>query len=554
MREIIDRIEGKVDNWLYDMLDSSIPRNKYIYHCNLAFIDVVIDQKILFSSFEKHYLFSLNYNTHIAHLKLKEEETFDYCFDKKVYAFAFRMILWGMEYSMLCDVFPLLHSAKATMKIAGNDISFNIKKLPKKNYKFIEDHSIRKTLSYILQMTNEKFQGSEDEDIAMKLSNQYMHFWNENMLYGDYEPYTRLDWGGINFFFIVASMRRFNKLYKKDFDIVALDSQNMMILLSPNGVKELRTFVPGEDDELYKLALEDHIYRPVGKDTFPKLSIADASLNRTADGYIFANPLVILFNDSSETQFLNFLRKCDNERYLRIKDKIKERVIPLICEMTKYKFPSTTTIPNFYVKIPLQKKNKRECDLLLIDENGVALYLEIKHFYYPQSFCETKKVDSEFSKALRKMPDQLDAIRDNWDKIKQTYYITCDLSELYGVIVSHRYTGFDVEIDSSVPIVSSADLYESISKAQCLKDVYLDCKEIDDIYPTVRFLKQQISVDFAGFTFHLDVECFDPLFEIELNKTYRKQIYNKVSSSEPQSFNNIADLARAYINACNPQI
>lgn len=551
MNETFEDIESKIDDWLYDALNPSIPRNKYIYHCNLAFIDLMIDQKMLFSPMEKHYLFSLNYNTHIAHIKLKEEPVFHYRFDKKMYAFAFKMILLGMQYSMLCDIFPLLHSGKAAIQIAGKHISFDIKDLPKKHYKYISDYSIRKALSYTLQMANGKMQDSDDEEITLKLSDLYMHFWNENMLYGDYEPYTRLDYGGISFFFVVASMRRFNKLYKKDFDIVSLDSQKMMIILSPKGVEELRNYVPGEDEHLYNGALEDHIYKPIGNGIFPKLSVADASLNRTSDGYIFANPLVILFNDSCETQFLNYLRKCDNPRYLRIKDKIKERVIPLICEMVKYKFPLIVSISNFYVKIPFQKKNKRECDLLLVDNSGMALYLEIKHFYYPQSFCETKKVDQELTKALRKMPDQLEAIRESWNTIKETYHIACDLSELHGVIVSHRYTGFDIKIDTQTPIVSSATLYESIAESKNLKDIYLGCKEIDDIYPTVRFVKREIPFDFAGYVFHVETECLDPLFEIQFIKSYRNQIYKNISSRKTQNYNNITELARAYIDQIN---
>jgi hypothetical protein len=548
MDEKINEVEKIIDEWLIERLDLSIPRNKYIYHCNLAFIDIVIDQKILFTPFERHYLFSLNYNTHIAHIKLKEEHYFDYSFDQRLYAFAFEMILRGMQYSMLCDVFPLLHSGKATMRIDGSNIFFNIKNIPKRNYKFISDYSLRKALSYTLQMANGRLNNCNDEEIAMKLSDLYMEFWNENMIYNDYEPYSPLEWGGISLFFIISSMRRFNKLYKKDFDIVSLDSQKMMILLSPKGVDELRGFVPATDDELYNMALEDNIYKPIGKGSFPKLSITEAPLNRTRDGFIFANPLVILFNDSLETRFLNYLRKCDNERYLRIKDKIKERVIPLIIEMIKYKFPKTVPIPNFYVQIPLQKKNRRECDLLLVDENGFTLYLEIKHFYYPQSFCETKKVDLELTKALAKMPDQLNAINKNWGTIKSTYHINTDLKELHGVIISHRYTGYDVEVDLHTPIVSAANLYESIAESNNLREVFFGCKEIDDIYPNIRFIRKELSCRFAGYNFNLEIECLDPLFEISFIKSYRKQIYGNVTSTKPKLFNNVSDLAHAYLD------
>ncbi|MGI5986043.1 MAG: hypothetical protein ACOX7O_09350 [Oscillospiraceae bacterium] len=203
MDDITDNIEKRIDSWLYDMLDEKVPRNSYIYHCNLAYIDILIDQKILFTPFEKHYLFSLSYNTHIAHLKLKEESAFDYRFNRKMYAFAFNMVIRGMQYSMLCDIFPLLHSKKATMQMLGNDIKFDVKKLPKKNFKYIEDYSIRKALSYTLQIANGKLQNSDDESIAMQLSNIYTSFWNENMLYEDYEPYIRLDWGELTAFSIL---------------------------------------------------------------------------------------------------------------------------------------------------------------------------------------------------------------------------------------------------------------------------------------------------------------------------------------------------------------
>ncbi|MFR9070921.1 MAG: hypothetical protein ACLVIU_11225, partial [Paraclostridium sp.] len=530
MNEKIYEVESDIDHWLIDNLDEAIPRNKYIYHCNLAFIDIIVDQKVLFTPFEKHYLFSLTYNTHIAHRKLKEEEEFDYTFDRALYMLAFDRIIRGFQYSMLCDIFPLLHSKKGIMEVKERNISFKLNNIPKKNFKYISDYSMRKSLSYMLQMANGKFEKCDDEEIAMNLSELYMHFWNENMVYEDYEPYSRLEWGGIGFFFIMASMRRFNKLYKKDFDIVSVDSQKMMILLSPKGVKNLREYIPTTDEELYKIALEDNIYNPIEDRDFPKLNVSEAPLNMTKDGYIFVNPLVMLFNDSMETRLLNYLRKCDNKRYLRIKDKIKERVIPLIIEMIKFKFPNVKYIPNFHVRIPLQKKNKRECDLLLIDEDGFVLYLEIKHFYNPQSFCETKKVDCELKKALEKMPDQLSAIRENWQNIKKSYNINIDLKEIHGVIVSHYYLGYDLDIDENTPIVNAPNLYESIAESNSLKEVFLGCKEIDDIYPKIKFLKRKLSFDFAGYNFTVDAECLDPRCEILLNKSYKDQVHKYIIS------------------------
>ncbi|WP_243099369.1 MULTISPECIES: hypothetical protein [Clostridia] len=550
MDDRVNAIENKIDDWMYENLNPDIPRYKYIYHCNLAYIDIMVESKMLFSPFERHYLFSLNYNTHIAYMKLNEEDEFDYIFDHNVYLQAFDMILLGMEYSMLCDVFPLLHSDEAVMSIKDNDIYFDFEEMPKRHYKFINDFSMRKLLSYTLQMANGRCEKKsyDDEEIAMKLADLYMHFWNENMLPSDYEPYTGMDWGGISFFLILAAMRRFNKLYKKDFDIVSLDSQKMMILMSPNGVRKMRTFVPSEDDDMYELALKDHVYQPKGKGLFPKANITDAPLIRTKDGYIFANSLVVLFNDSLETQFLNYLRRCDNPRYLRIKDKIKERVIPLIQEMVKYKFSNIQSIVNFNVRMLTHKKNKRECDLLLVDNTGVALYLEIKHFYNPQSYGEIKVLDKELKKALNKMPDQLEAIKVNWEMLKKQHGILWDLKELYGVIVSHRYTGYNVDVRPETPIVNYSDLFESIAESSCLKEIYLGCREIDELYPKITFIQKEIPIDFAGYTFHLYGEALDPVCEIIVGQSYKKQIYRSLTSTSPTSYKNVQELARAYVD------
>ncbi len=423
--------------------------------------------------------------------------------------------------------------------------------MPKKNYKFISDYSIRKALSYTLQIANGKMQQEDDENTAMKLANIYMHFWNENMLYEDYEPYSRLCYGGISFFFVLASMRRFNKLYKQDFDIVSLDSQKMMILLSPEGVKKIKDYVPEENEELYEQALEEHVFKITTDKLYPKLNITDAPINRTSDGYMFVNPLVVLFNDSCESQFLNYTRKCDNSRYLRIKDKIKERIIPLIIEMIKYKNPNVKAIPNFHVRIPFQKKNRRECDLLLVDENGSALYIEVKHFYYPQSFCETKNLDSELEKALNKMPEQLKAIKESWGEIQKNYDVKTNLNKIFGVIVSHRYCGYDIPIDENTPIVSSSTLYESIAKASSLEEIYNECKEIDVMYPNLRFIERILEFDFDRYRFHINVECLDPILEIEFIKSYRRQIAKGLSSERPDEYNSIKDLAKAYIDEIN---
>ena len=189
--------------------------------------------------------------------------------------------------------------------------------------------------------------------------------------------------------------------------------------------------------------------------------------------------------------------------------------------------------------------------MLLIDSSGIAIYLEIKHFYYPQSFCETKKVDEELNKALDKMPDQLDAIRDNWEILKSTYKFQYNLKELCGIIVSHRYLGYDVPISEITPIVSSPTLYESIAEANTLYEVYKGCREVDEIYPNVKFLSRELVSDFAGYKFHFDVECLEPAFEINFIETCKNRAYREITLDAPKSFQSIKDLAKAYIDQMN---
>lgn len=541
-------IEKIVDNWIYDMLDSEVPRNKYIYHCNLAYIDLVINTKNLFSPIGKDFLFSLNYNTFIAHKKLKEESIFDYKFDNTIYGLAYRMIIYGVQYSMLCNIFPMLHSKKAFIKISNNKILFEIGEIPKKNYKYFNDYFIQLALKYNLQILNEKLQSEYDENSVIKLANAYVSFFSENMDYYDFEPYTRACYGGISFYFIVAAMRRYCKLYKKN---VNIDSQEMMILLSPSGKNKMRELVLGKDDPFYEKAFEDHIYKPIGENTFPKLSISDAILNRTSDGYIFANPLVILSNTSYQTQFLNYLRRCDNSRYLKIKDKIKEKVIPFIIEMIKHKFQFVKCISNFQVKIPKTTK-KRECDLILIDKEGVAIYLEIKHFYNPQSFAETKKVDEELRKALSKIPEQLEAIKNDWESIKQIYSISYNLKELHGVIVSHFYTGFDVPISESFPIINFSNLYENIAESKDLKELYLNCKEIDIIFKDIDLIKKKTNFNFAGYKFVIDIEFPEKNSEKLFKNNIKRQMENFVFSPRSRKkYENISDLAKECLEEIN---
>lgn len=550
MNDIIHKIEEKIDSWLIENLDKTIPRNRYIYHCNLAYIDLVIGTGILFTPFEKHYMFSLTYNTYIAHKELKEEEHFNYIRDEKLYNYACKVILQGVSYSFLCDIFPLLHSKKGNMYVENKNIHFKLDSIPKKNMKYLVDNERRKVLSYLLQMLNGKYEKNKDADekIVEKLTNEYIDFWNENMNYDDYEPYTEMEYGGLDYFFVNASMRRFNKLYKCDFKVLELGSPKMMIMFSPNGVNDIRKTNPSTNDELYKLAFDDNVYKPIGNNNFPKLNLSEAPLNKTKDGYIFANPLMVLFNDSIETKFLNYLRKADNQRYLRVKDKIKERTIPIIEEMVKYKFPKVKIISNFNVKMPFKKNDERECDILLIDDLGNAIYLEIKHFYNPHTFSEIKRVDNELNKALKKIPEQLKAIKYSWENIKRGHGIDLNIKKIYGIIISYNYLGYDVEFDEFVPIIDISTLYKVIAESNNIEEIFLEAKLADNMYSKIEFIDKNMSFNFAGYKFNIQVDAINPIDEMRLNSSYKKMAEGIIKSTTDRRFKKVEDVAKNIVD------
>lgn len=84
MEKMFQEVEKIIDQWLPQKLNREIPRYKYIYHCQCAFVDMMIDKKLLFNSagsIETQCLFALNYNIHLAYRYLKEDNAFEYSFD-----------------------------------------------------------------------------------------------------------------------------------------------------------------------------------------------------------------------------------------------------------------------------------------------------------------------------------------------------------------------------------------------------------------------------------------------------------------------------------------
>lgn len=548
----IREIETEVDNYLFNALNEDIPRYKFIYHMNLAYIDFVVGKGILFSIAEKHFVFSLSYNTFLAYKKLPEEEVTDFTWDDKLYHYCLQFLIKGMQYSILCEMFPVLNSSKAKAVIDEKTRVVSVKEEtpPRKYHDFISKYTMRKALSYNLQMVSGMLNDKSEEDASWELTKQYMDFWNENMMNDDFESYSRQDWAGVTLFFTLASMRRFIKLYRTDFDMRNVSPAKMMVLLSSEGRKKINEYTISNDSETVDKILKDFIYEPIGNGLFPKSNISDAPIIQTKDGYLLVNPLVFLFNDSNETRLLNNLRKYDKDRYQRTKDKLKERVIPIIESLVKIKYPEACIITNFKLPIPKKGKKKRELDILIIDkETGFVLYVEVKHFFNPTSYSESKSLDKQLQEALDKTTDQLYAIEENWSLIKERYGIETEFKTKKAIILSHQYLGRDVEIHEGVPIVDVSTFYESLAKSGTIEELYLANKEIDDIYSSIYMRNYEIVIDFAGYKFPRELEYLDPQFESEFIKLFRKQVSKGIDLNQDKSYKSIEEYAKALLES-----
>lgn len=531
MEKTFQEIENDIDQWLPKKLNKKIPRYKYIYHCQCAFLDLMIDKKLLFSSaesIETQCIFALNYNIHLAYRYLKEDDAFEYDFDGNLYLYATKMLLEGLVYAKLCDIFPKLYSGKASMRQNGKHISFIYKNIPREKNRLMDYYLFRKPLSYLLQNACGITEKMDETQRQIFLSDLYKHYWGENLWNNDYEPYTAMEGGGIRDFFSITALKRFILLYDNDFDIKRLRLSQIQILFSKEGTQKIRSFIPTENEEYYQAAFEDCVYKPLGKGDFPKANIADAPIIKTNNGCSFTNPLVILFNNSLDTQFLNYLRRHDNSRFLIIKDKIKERCIPQVQFLLKRKIINIKDITNFQVKIPGKSNKKRELDYFVIDSNNIGLYIEFKHFYIPESTGEVKVLDTEFNKAMKKMPNQLDAIRKSWNTLSQEYELPTEIKELHGMIVSYMYAGWDVPFNDNYPLVNMSILSNAIEHSNSLLSVYKYCCNVEKVYKNVPTITQKNNLFYAGYEFEVEDVALIPEFETKINHMLKKQIRHKL--------------------------
>lgn len=557
-KEQVDYIELEklVDDWIPNLLNKRIPRYSFIFHCNCAYVDAIIETGCFFSaseSLERHMVFALNYLTHLAYKYLPEEDVFIYEVDESIYEYTYRLLMEAYKYAQLCDIFPKTYNSKASFTKRDDLIIVNEEELYRESMHQCEYYLLRKPLHYILQYGCGKTTKVDATRREMAIFDLFDSYWSENILNVDFEPYSAIEGAGLRDLLMLAAVKRYILLYDADFKVRKLRWTQLLICFSNKGASQIRTMIPTDNDEFYEQAIEDCIYKPLGKGTYPKANLADAPIIKTKDGCMFANPFLLLFNNSIDTQFLNYLRRHDNERFLKIKDKIKERCIPEVELFLDRKIKGLYKISNFELKIP-GTKNKREFDLLVCDPIGNALYIEFKHFYYPESYSEKCNLDSELKKAQKKMKEQLYAIKENTQEVMHLLKSDCKINNIKGVIVSYLYTGTDVDILDEYPIISLLTVKDAIESAHSIDEIYDYCQKSEKKHSSVPLVIKNIDVEYAKMKFTITKKVFDPEFERKANQ----QIYRRVVEAIDAGFAlkrvqykrlNLSDIVDAHNNS-----
>lgn len=533
-KEQIDynELEKLVEAWIPQLLNKEIPRYSFIFHCNCAYVDAVIETGSFFSSSEsteRHLVFALNYLTHLAYKYLQEEDIFIYEVDNLLYGYAYSLLMEAYKYAELCDIFPKAHNNKAFFLKGDGKIIVNEEELYRESMQQYEYYLLRKPLHYILQYgcgRTAKADIIQRQRIILELFDSY---WNENVWNVDYEPYSAIEGGGLRDYLMLTAAKRYILLYDADFKVRSLRWTELLICFSKIGATQIRTMIPTDNDGFYEQALEDCIYKPLGNGNYPKASLADAPIVRTKDGCMFGNPFLLLFNNSVDTQFLNYLRRHDNKRFLKIKDKIKERCIPEVESWMDRRLKKVKRIANFELKIP-GTKNKRELDLLISDSIGNALYIEFKHFYLPESYSEKRNLDSELRKAQKKMKDQLYAIKENSEEVMYLLKSNCKINRINGLIVSYLYTGTDVCVSDEYPIVSLLTVKEAIENAESVKAIYDFCQKSEKKYANIPLVTKNVIMEYANMKWELPKKVFDPIFEKKANEYIYGQVVKEIDA------------------------
>lgn len=502
-KEEVIKLEEEVDRFIIDEVDESYPRYKYIYHLNLAHIDIILDSKLNGTHLEKYIHLSLNANIHWAYIKLKEEKKIDYKIDENMYKECFINIINGIFYSFLCNEFPKVNSGYGKIiKQKEDKYRFETTYFKREDMEFISDRQHRTSLNAIL---NKVCENEEDfMDIDFKLSKYYLNYQEQQFRYNDFKDFTLKDWGGVNLFITISAMRRWVKMYEKKFRMEDIKPANAMIVMSQKSIQEISNQIGAKQKDVKKI-IKTLTYKPLGKGLYPKANICDTPIILTKDNNLIINPFIDLFH-FPDNKYLNYLRRQNKKEYCRLKTDMTERHVPFIVDLLKKKYEDIKVITNVNIKIKNSRKNKREVDLILIDEKtGTCVYFEIKNFYEPVSFCECKSLDKELSKALKKLDDQIRDIEYNWDNLKKVHNINCDINRIEGFILSYNYLGTSVEINEKYKILNNSLFYEALINSSNIEELIKECKDVDTVLTQTIVDKDNITFEFANKVFSIDI-------------------------------------------------
>ncbi len=181
------------------------------------------------------------------------------------------------------------------------------------------------------------------------------------------------------------------------------------------------------------------------------------------------------------------------------------------------------------VKVPKQKGQTREVDMIFFDENeGVALYIEVKYFYNPLTINEKLSVDKELQKAQTKISKQVNAIESDWENVSKKNGFKGELKRIYGMIVSYEYLGLNVSVDPTYPLINNTLLNEGIGIAKSLEELYFECKDVEDAYKNIKIIESPLTFRMGEYTFTYKAKCFNPEFEMLLKQSQRVQAINVI--------------------------
>lgn len=504
----IKNLEYDIDNYIIKNIDINYPLYKYIYHLNIAHISYIVNNNLLFTLDERHINFSLTANTYWAYKILNPESSPDFSFDNEMYLNCYENIHNGFKYSILCDEFPKVNSnlSKIDFNAANCTYRFISQNFPRQNIINTLEYTKRNTLKHLLNKIIKE--NASDSDLAVnKLTNEFCTLLAEQLNRSDFTKYRHRDWISITRYIVFWAMKGYLSFINKE-DV-------KIPIIHPNSFNSISSMLD-LDLNTFKDVLEDYVYKPIGKNFYPKCTLSDAPIIKTNLDYLIINPFIVLSN-YIDTRYLSFMRKLDNNNYTLLKNNICERHLNFIITLLSKKLPNISIIRNFNV-LKKNSTDTREVDLLLFDNiTGHAIYIEIKYFYNPISFNERKLLDNSLNSALEKITSQLEDIQNNWSITKQKYNLKKDLSSLNGILLSYDYLGLNLLTNNHIPVINRHIFYKSILSSTNLDDLFINCNENERMLNSKLIDNSKVEINFDDKNFILEMPSINSFKEMIIN-------------------------------------